>query len=915
MESSSYSISAMTNRPTTIYRSDNDVWEMNIDEETLTKIKKIGIRVKSIQDTQQAYALVSALFTHLFSHNEKEPYIKNIYRQDKGIIRITDQASQSLSTTGNWAIKVKKAKTVGKLAILYYFLPFLRKIPDNGTLQLSIKSKKTRVWYYKLLGVRTSTLSKVAIDRFNPIQIREPLQSNRLKRALEAQNFQDPYTSLAIECFTKFEPFFVMEQENRGSYKYLVHEKTGKIQLKKIDRTKPQSETEKEENRTIIRKYRDFFSEEYGLNFLNRLRDNYGINFEKMAAEGAPLYPDHISKCNIAAQDIQITDADNLYKRLYGFYTDPDNHPISEILSVREARGLTRVLRLRSDQIEEPYTIQNLLESLFPSPDRSPDLFDTLEVEEEIVLINQTEEICSNIISMLMPTNEERERSLTGRKIQKAIMGFNTMGNPDIPCPIRNMFELLHIFDNLQTCNVIDYYQLLSHVASKKSLFRKDENGRYYAGLILPGARKEDGADGDEQLRWSYCKVFIDDDCGSVSYILTPLGNDSTNPIIFLYRSTASDKNAISYFDSLIADLKKSAPGSLDPSISYEYQKKHIFENSIPIWVGYLLAAKLYSPLDCVDEAAAGAHDQRYTHAIVSSCYELKSYCQEHGQRYPENLDTLLKNNDYHQAHIILLTLAKEWEEDPESKKSRGMVFAGHSLGGALAQSNTFYNLARINRCPLPDQSCLCYSTQAPATDNESDKQFMEYIHKHQSIFKTLHISWSVHHQFEYGDIVPQAGGSHLGTNLLDKKIDDAVFHFFARACRPNSCATDIEITTAQTHGRRFSSTPDLRQYREFLLNRNELYAFDHAFHLSSDLAQKFGVGFFNSPKTIEWIRNSAGAVISPLLKFINKKFIEKKEDLAGDGGIIYALPNGWSEAVEKTFIGRQFSNEILSLA
>ena len=72
----------------------------------------------------------------------------------------------------------------------------------------------------------------------------------------------------------------------------------------------------------------------------------------------------------------------------------------------------------------------------------------------------------------LIEKDAEPETIFTGRKITHlAITGYKTMGNRNVYDPCRNLFEGLHIFQELTREN--GNYELLSEVIAKKSLWSR----------------------------------------------------------------------------------------------------------------------------------------------------------------------------------------------------------------------------------------------------------------------------------------------------------------------------------------------------------------------------------------------------------------------------------------------------------
>lgn len=546
--------------------------------------------------------------------------------------------------------------------------------------------------------------------------------------------------------------------------------------------------------------------------------------------------------------DTVLSPCDDLLRVVSDAVMDKDSQMLaSEVL---RAAGLSQ------------HQIQNLLQSLLPRMESSTvgDVRDFLKKDMGQKLARLAPALPASsfqsVVHLLVSDKEELERSFTGRKISHlAICGYPTMGSSKEDDPCRNLFELLHIMkEDLKKPDMFNFYELLSHVAVKKAMYRRFETLRagggkkeeVSLGFLLPGPMVE----GEE--RWYSVDYFQDDSTGNVNYVLNPVGErpqEKLPPMIKLYRSTNSSPNAVGWKDSLKADLNPDSPGTLEARASKPYEEEDFRKRTIPLWVAYLVAAKKAQGSD-----SAQAHE-----FLTKACEKLKTYIKENkpGERGKEALQELQKGLD-EQKISSLEKLAREWDEHPDQKINQDIVFAGHSLGGALAQKGMWDMLWAQGRTVLPERTAECFSFDAPAINYAEAKAFVTFGEEHQELFKALQITTSVRHSFAYGDIVPKAGSSHLGT-LGPREDSLSWLTFNATVFRPRHGATALGITTNSAHGQRIGLADAEKDYDLTELSRTALRTFDHAFWLNGSLSKTFGYKVFRSPKCTEGLRIIAG--------------------------------------------------------
>jgi len=686
------------------------------------------------------------------------------------------------------------------------------------------------------------------------------------------QGFTDPFTQLSAWCFQKIEPHFVMEKEHRGTHRLALSDigEHPQLHLKRI--TKQASDQIIDENRRTVEAYRRFLEEEHGQEVIGNVKQLCGVDLDFMLQEGLALLPDHVFKCNIAVNSIEMPHVEALWEKLENAYsvlkkikkrseqwdetkrtTLASLEEIQKIFTVRELRGLNRVITEKQKAF--PVTQERLLTFL-----------ETLVIgHQKRSFRDLPEEVSSSVISMLMPTDEELDTAFTGRKIRHIeVKGYHSMGHHDRPNPCRLIFELLHTHKDLRKTNDWqNFFELASHTLSKKALYRPpggSHKEEMRAGLILPGPS---GVKGEK--RWYYNQAFLDDSQGKVTYLLLPVAKGAKDrdgtllPCIKLYRSTASSKSALNSLDSIRSDLHPvSSPNSLKPDLENIYHNHYLAERTIPLWVAYYLA-----------DQRSQSGDIRIVQAGVHFINYLKERSPGNSTLISE-ITGLLKNDSIDELRAELKKWGDEFEEFPEYKIKQPIVFCGHSLGGGLAQWALHYLSAHAKRVPPPGQTCSCYAYNAPAIDSKDDKEFMAFGKEHKEIFELLGIQWEIYHQFEHRDVVPHAGCNHLGTTRYSDK-DRFWLRFSAVVFKPLPTAESLSIAGERTcHERMISRAQEGRDFSVSKISAKELFEHDTSWWISKKVAEIFGYRYFRSPRIGEALRRVAGIIAYLPLKILS---------------------------------------------
>ena len=485
----------------------------------------------------------------------------------------------------------------------------------------------------------------------------------------------------------------------------------------------------------------------------------------------------------------------------------------------------------------------------------------------------------NQVVDMIMPSDEERSAAFTGRRIRHlSVMGFNTMGKPNIANPARDLFELLHIFDDCRKKeDWKNFFELLAHVVVKKSIFRDTPSSgtapqQVHVGLLIPAPDSQSG-----QRRWYFNESFFDDGQGNVNYVLLPACDGYTSeegrtlPMVKLYRSTASNKNAEDFQDSIAADLNPyGAPGSINPDLSFKYEREHFEQRTIPLWMGHLIMAlrmKGWEQGEKASEERSEVFSSSYKEHLLEAGTLCKSYIQVYhpGTELMELLDAL-QSEDTERLEKRLIEYGEMFHENPRYKISQDIACVGHSLGAALSQAGIYYFSTHLGRIPVPGHQFICYSSDGPGVDNSKDAEFMRFGHRHRELFRFLHVGWKIYHQFEYGDIVAEAGESSLGTTGYRQKKDRQWLDESIVVFRPLP-GEALPIITAPTHGRRIGMAEQEVDYTLTSVTPKELSEFHHSMWLRQKIRRIWGYKFLNSPRVSELIRRTSGQALRPEMK------------------------------------------------
>jgi hypothetical protein len=661
--------------------------------------------------------------------------------------------------------------------------------------------------------------------------------------------FTDPFTRLSLLVLQTVDPHFVSERKIYTSFRITLLQNGQGIIITEIPNRPPTNE-EIQENKRAVAWYRNFLIQEFGQDKLQFVDTVYGFSLSEMLDKGLPLAPDHVFKINIGMNKIDLSDIKTMFDNLIAASSRQGVDP-STIFPRYQLRKFAQVLK-----INEMPTMEQI--AALASPLSGATDFQLLPPDRFNYLVN-----------FVMFSPEERERAYTGRKINLwAISGTVTLGDPHIYNPSNDLAEILQVFPQFEkTDDWENYCELLSHVLVKKALYEPVSDSLWKVGLLIPGPQSEGAT-----ARWFYIESFCDDSLGNVNYLLLPAcktyttDDGSTLPMVKAYRSTASDQNCIAWAESVAADLNPyGSPSSLDPKNSFLYEKPYFDERTIPLWAGYMLAAEKVFKEGFLEKA------KEYLKRAINEYH----FClHSPGETPPHKLAIVQQH--YAMTHIsqdfdfqvsfdYLYNEAKLHKELPENKVAQPLFLVGHSLGASLSQFYTYYFLPRRHRIPLPEQNLVCYASRGPAIDTYQDEVFMQFGRLHSNLLNELNQTWHTRHDLEYGDFLPQAGQSHLGTTGYDQNLDtwlDPKITVF----KPLETAEDKGITTLPTHARRTGMAEEDLDFEKRSLSVKALQEFDHACIMPSEVRDMFGFLILQSSKVTEAVRQVFAIITRPFV-------------------------------------------------
>ena len=815
---------------TDITRLDDTTWSMVLAPPQ-DGIQEIRITTPESAEGSAAYQLASIIATVFQS-----------IRPDRAVLKqgvVVESSAQ-----GTWLVSSQKNEWITAMLFrrattwILQWIPFTHTISPSKIITVytrNISHHPCKMIIQKVLCA-TSHMDSSPPPSADIESLSLPLPTTLEEQVHAHKLFDDPFTRLAATCLQTTEKDFVMEVDHRGQYRFVRSENA--LQLRKIPSTPP-SPAEQEENRAVVQWYYRFLLLEFGKSFVDQLSLSYNIHFDEMIAKGLPLYPDHVFKCNVGANSIELLHVEALWAALQTIVKEKRCLTLEQYAKLLSVRVLRKLL-------ERCESLDNLV----------PYLTTRLSRYADKPFRSVPQEVIHEIITLLWPTPQEQDLSMTGRKITHcAIQGCHTMGDPRIPNPCRDFFELEQTFQDLSNqTRRQDYLELVSHIVTKKTLFRPTpfEENSWHIGLLIPGPTLQ-GAP-----TWYVNDKFMNDKQGNINWGFAPVSRMSHDPAIIAYRSTASDENAFSSTDSILDDANPFGPPIMrKPELGYPYEKEYVKTRTIPLWVGLLLTAQR-SP-------------RNQERLLGEACDEFAEYVQKNApERLPEIMPIIQKMREEKQYAALFKELQRQADEfrelpDDKYKQFQDVVATGHSLGASNSEFALVHFMVHNKRLLLPGHKACCFAFDPPAIGNDHDREFMAYGRKHKEVLTTLGITFETNMQMEHGDPVPEGGGSHPGTTGYDKARDSWLVPHI-RIFRPLETAQALSMTTLTTHGRRIATAREGEDYTLEHLTPADLAEFDHSWFLRGRVRQLFGYRVLVSPRISEIARKTIGCIIYPAL-------------------------------------------------
>ena len=787
--------------------------------------------------------------------------------------------------------------------------------------------------------------------------------------------YSDPFSQLARDSLQQFETPFVADDNPAGSSVFVLRGQELKLEPNSpsVDASAKKDalnlyiqflreafawrilDGEMREVLTGIKEYSKIFS---GPNpdeqLFGYLKATLAIDLEKMAEQGEPLFPDHVFKCNIAVNNIEMLMVESLWLRIdrFRYQTVVDKTPLKDAqdlynllkgqFSLREIRGLYKDFFGSNNQPKTLGEFIACLKSLKYLPNH-----DDIGLGEKVRELDP--DSLDRLMKILYVDTDLLDPSLlpekvfTGRKITHlAISGYKTMGNKIVYDPSRNLFELFHLFPALRDGSLDLLNELLSLVVVKKSLWSHYPQREVD---LDPGLSTEDKATKLQQeqrrvarlipypscqgqKRWYYVDGLLNNGKGNFDYVLVPVSKGyvagstqyddyaKREPLIKLYRSTASDLEAESSIDSLLADTNPKGVGNLDKMAGLKYEVNYFGRCTMPLWTALLITGNQESAKTEFEKTEKTVPiekpDPKKLSTRIALLKEFIAWQLKEISNSPES--TTEQANHLVEDFIAAVTLEKftqlmlnsiQGEEWDNKKVAQDIHFVGHSLGGALAQSGLNEFGPGNSRVPLAKCNFKCFAFDTPGVTTAENSQFLNFGKDNKILLGKLGQQWEIHFQFEYKDFVPLGGDYFLGTIGYNTKDHSSWLKITARVCEPLKSATDLGVITNPTHGRRFVQAK-MSDYLEMAISIDELVQMKEAWAFKGDVANHFGFPLTALGETFR--KNLGGALIYPyftLKSMLSKQIIRPRPYELDKDGVLFCVYHARGAARAYTSIFR----------
>lgn len=536
-------------------------------------IRGANPRLESFQQQEMFYRMVQQLAEKLDRHEELPGW--KIAGQTWGI-------SQHAKETPFLSHLISAWHQQGDDSVTYLTI--------NGSLKgISSKQEPTKEQFNLVSAAKQEgiKIADMRSQRRQGVLEREGCDKIKVSDLLLSPVSSSPFTSLAAKAFQQYESSFSGPDQFRPEDCHCCLQLIGgQLQLVVQDSIRPTEESKQINMKTCAR-FRDQMILEYGQEKFNYICHLYGIDFNQLLYNGDPLTPEHVYRVNMGLHNIEIEDAQALLNatqplRMALSAYGPNDLLISTLsqmdvypMRISQLRGIINLIQNQSAD-GAPLTVADLTQWL-----------DQFAVHYGKTITALDKGSLNALMSVLFAV--DNEAAFTGRKIGPALKsGGYTLGGHKEAKPWIDQQELLQIFDKLQrSSDIYDYYEKLSHVVCKKHLFRKHPELGLKTGVIIPGPTDPTGT-----KHWYEVNEAFYNGYGKICYTLTPMGQDSTLPVIRLYRSTSSSPYAAFGVKSVRSDFNPLNLGGYEGKDRTDmYEQPLVDKHTIPLWVAYQLQA------------------------------------------------------------------------------------------------------------------------------------------------------------------------------------------------------------------------------------------------------------------------------------------------------------------------------------
>lgn len=409
--------------------------------------------------------------------------------------------------------------------------------------------------------------------------------------------FEDGFTALGTTAFQNY--ITNVAQKDLKEDKELftikkVDKSDDQAPILALVRGDPRDAVYASNSETILIYYRTLVKT-FGLEKVNCIGYEYGIDLLKMAEENSPLTPEIIYRMNIGMGLIEYSDV----KELQGKLKEIKDRPWSEEQLNSSLKDLCYEYNLLP-----ALTTRNLINILGAEEANLHDLIELLHDESFSPLIEKDPKSLlplqfDLLLNLLAFTPVEQEKQYTGRKIEMAIQNAYTTGGTTEFKPWLDHQELLQTFPLLKQGSWEFFTESLAHIVCKKHLIHTDAEEKYRIGMLVPAPNltEVEGDSGkrpaeEQSPRWYVVTGCINNSAGNVSYTLEPACSDSTLPAIKLFRSTASSPYAMDGAASVKNDMNPlNFCGYEGKDLTVPYEAEFFHSRTIPLWVAHQMEA------------------------------------------------------------------------------------------------------------------------------------------------------------------------------------------------------------------------------------------------------------------------------------------------------------------------------------